>query len=186
MPRLFVALELPTALREAVAGLQSGLPNARWLKPDSLHLTFAFIGEVDPRKQQAIETALGTVTAPAFRMKLQGVGCFPPRGAPRVLWTGASPETELASLAGDIRIALGSLELTSERRPFLPHVTIARFKRPPSDTDLATYLDAHSIFETPSFEIGSFHLFSSELRPTGARYTLQTSIPLAGTSHHRC
>ena len=58
MPRLFVALELPEPLRQAVGGLQSGLRGARWLDEDALHLTLAFLGEVDGSAVARIETAL--------------------------------------------------------------------------------------------------------------------------------
>ena len=92
MPRLCVALRVPDPLRTAVEDLQSGLRTARWLDGDGLHLTLAFIGEVEGSAQLRIEAALADVTARALRMELHGLGCFPPRGAPRVLWTGASPK----------------------------------------------------------------------------------------------
>ena len=181
MPRLFVALQLPEPLAQAVRELQSGLRDARWLTEDGLHLTLAFIGEVDGSARHRIETALGSVTAPALRMELHGLGCFPPRGAPRVLWTGASPKTELVSLAQAMRRALGRAGLAPERRRFMPHVTIARFRRPPPDAELARYLGARSLFRTTPADVASFHLFSSVLRTSGARYTIETTFSL---THH--
>ena len=180
MPRLFVAVELPHPLREAVAGLQSPLQGARWLKAYSLHLTFAFIGEVDDAAQGSIEVALNAVTAPPLPLNLQGLGCFPRRGAPRVLWTGASPETELVSLADAVREALRRAGLAPERRPFAPHVTIARFRRPPPGQELKQFLDAFSTFQTSPVDVASFHLFSSELRPSGAQYRQEATFPLTG------
>lgn len=186
MPRLFVALQLPDPLRQAVCGLQYGLRNARWLDEDGLHLTLAFLGEVDNSAQRRIEDALGTVTAPALRMALHGLGCFPPRGAPRVLWTGASPKSELASLARAVRRALERMGLTPERRKFTPHVTIARFRGPPSPTELERYIGTHSLFRTTDADVVSFHLFSSVLRASGARYTMETTFPLTDASFERC
>ena len=183
MSRLFVALELPEPLRQAVHELQFGLRGARWLDGDSLHLTLAFIGEVDSSVRHRIEAALGDVTAPSLRMELHGLGCFPPRGASRALWTGASPKAGLASLAQAVRRALGRAGFTPERRKFIPHATIARFRHPPSPADMERYLGAHSLFRTPRTDVASFHLFSSALRSSGARYTMETTFPLTGAPH---
>ena len=181
MPRLFVALRVPDPLRAEVEELQSGLRTARWLDGDGLHLTLAFIGEVEGSVRHRIEAALAGVTARALRMELHGLGCFPPRGAPRALWTGASPKAELVSLARSVRHALGRAGPAPDRRRFMPHVSIARFRRPPPAAELARYLAAHSLFRTPPADVASFHLFSSALRPSGARYTMEATFPLAGT-----
>ena len=181
MPRLFVALPLPEPLRRAVQELQSGLRNARWLTDDGLHLTLAFIGEVDGSAQRRIETALGEVNAPALALELHGLGCFPLRGAPRVLWSGVSPKAELVSLSRAVRGALRRVGLAPERRKFMPHVTIARFRQPAPSAALERYLGAHSLFRTSRAGVTSFHLFSSVLRPSGARYTIEATFPLTGT-----
>ena len=186
MPRLFVALQLPEPLRQAVRALQCGLRGARWLDEEALHLTLAFIGDVDGSAQRRIETALDTVTAPALRVELHGVGHYPPRGALRVLWTGASPKAELGSLAQAVRRALDRTGFTPERRKFAPHVTIARFRRPPPRADLESYLGTCSLFRTPPADIASFHLFSSTLRPAGARYTMEATFPLTGAPREGC
>ena len=179
MPRLFVALGLPEPLREAVRELQSGLRNARWLQEDGLHLTLAFIGEVDNSTKQQIEVALGTVQAPPLPMALHGLGCFPRQGAPQVLWTGALPKAELASLAEAVRRTLPSAGVTPERRNFLPHVTIARFRQPPPNAELKRYLGTFEQFRSCRAEVSSFHLFSSRLRQSGAQYRIETTYPLA-------
>lgn len=178
MPRLFVALRLPSPLRAAVEELQSGLRTARWPGEDGLHLTLAFVGEVDGSTQRRIESALARVRARTLRMELHGLGCFPPRGAPRVLWTGAAPKAELASLARAMRHALGHAGSTPERRRFMPHVTIARFRRPPSAVELERYLGVHALFRTERADVAAFHLFSSKLRSSGAQYTIEATYPL--------
>ena len=178
MPRLFVALPLPDPLRTTVEELQSGLRTARWLDGDGLHLTLAFIGEAEGSVQLRIEAALAGVTARALRLELHGLGCFPPRGAPRVLWTGASPKAELVSLARSVRHALGRAGRAPDRRRFMPHVTIARFRRPPSVLELERYLAAHSLFRTERADVAAFHLFSSKLRSWGAQYTIEATFPL--------
>ena len=178
MPRLFVALHLPESLKQGIRELQSGLRNARWLTGDRLHLTLAFIGEVDGCAQRRIGAALKNVAAPALQIELHRLGCFPPRGAPRVLWTSASAKADLVSLARTVRQALGHAGVTLERRQFVPHVTIARFRHPPPPAELESYLGARSAFRTPRVDVASFHLFSSMLRSAGARYTIETTIAL--------
>ena len=183
VPRLFVALQLPDSLKRDVGELQSGLRSARWLDEDALHLTLAFIGEVDVSAMRRIEDALATVTAPVLGVELRGIGCFPPRGAPRVLWTGASPKDELVLLAATVRRALGRAGVALERRRFMPHVTIARFRRPPSPAEMKRFLGSHSLFRTPRVDIAAFHLFSSVLRSSGARYTIEATMPLTTVAH---
>lgn len=182
MPRLFVALELPEALRRAVGELQSGLRGARWLDEDALHLTLAFIGEVDGSAVRRIETALEDVAALPLQLELHGLGHFPPRGAPRVLWVGASPKETLEPLAKAIRRGLAGAGYPPERRRFSPHVTIARFRHPPPRAALEGWFGAWSLFRSPQADIAAFHLFSSVLRPSGARYTVEATFPLGAAA----
>ena len=178
MPRLFVALELPEVLKRAVGDVQVGLRGARWLDADALHLTLAFLGDVDPSDQSRIEAALDRVEAPALAVELHGLGHFPHRGPPRVLWTGAAPAEALGALAASVRRELARAGFAPERRKFAPHVTIARFRRPPPPPALQDYLGAHSLFRSSAAPVGSFRLLSSVLRPSGARYTLEADFPL--------
>lgn len=180
VPRLFVAIRLPDPFKAAVRKLQCGLPNARWLNADGLHLTLAFIGDAGDSTQHRIETGLNTVSAPEFGMKLFGIGQFPPRGAPRVLWAGVEAKTAAVALAEAVRNALSHVGPVIGRRAFLPHITIARFRRPPPRAELARYLAANERFQTGQANIESFHLFSSDLRPDGARYTIEKTFPLTG------
>ena len=179
MPRLFVALELPEVLKQAAGGLQAGLRDARWLDADALHLTLAFVGEVDPSGQRRVEEALARVEAPALTVELHGIGHFPHRGPPRALWTGASPAAALGALAASVRRALARAGFLPERRKFAAHVTIARFRRPPPPPALQEYHGAYSLFRSPPAPIASFRLLSSVLRPSGARYAPEADFPLA-------
>ena len=180
MPRLFVALELPELLTEAIGEIQAGLRDARWLDEEGLHLTLAFIGEVDGASARRIEEALSRVEAPSLEIELHGLGHFPLRGSPRVLWVGASPASELGALAAAVRRALARAGYPPERRKFAPHVTIARFRRPPPPPALQDYLGAYALFRTPAAPVVSVRLISSVLRPSGARYAIEADFPLAG------
>ena len=186
MPRLFVALELPELLKEAIGEIQVGLRDARWLDEEGLHLTLAFIGEVDGAAGRRIEEALSRVEAPSLEVELHGLGHFPLRGSPRVLWTGAFPAAELASLAAAVRRELSRAGYPPERRKFAPHVTIARFRRSPPPPALQDYLGAYALFRTPAAPVASFRLLSSVLRPSGARYAVEADFPLIGVPPPAC
>ena len=179
MPRLFVGLDLPEVLKWAIGDLQVGLRDARWLDADALHLTLAFVGEVDPSAQGRIEEALARVEAAPLAVELHGIGHFAHRGAPRVLWTGACPAAALGALAASVRRTLARAGFPPERRKFAPHVTIARFRRPPPPPALQDYLVTYSLFRTPPAPIASFRLLSSVLRPSGARYAIEADFPLS-------
>lgn len=178
MPRLFVGLALPADLKRAIGEIQGGLRDARWVDEDGLHLTLAFIGEVDGSARLRIEEALSRVEAPSLGIALHGLGHFPLRGKPRVLWTGASPAAELGSLAAAVRRALVRAGFPPERRKFAPHVTIARFRRPPPPPALQDYLGTYALFRTRAAPVASFRLLSSVLRPSGARYAIEAEFPL--------
>jgi 2'-5' RNA ligase len=182
--RLFLALELPPELREVLATerarLQQSLRGWRWARPESIHLTLRFLGEVDPeldRRSRETWRAVAARSRP-FRIRLGGAGRFPPRGAPRILWLGTEevePGDALAELAEAVERAARELGWPEERRPFRPHLTLARAERggrpdPPRE-------------DRPAAGEGSVvrevALVQSHLHPSGARYTALESYPLS-------
>ena len=173
MPRLFVALQLPDGIRASVARLCQGLPDARWTPDDSLHLTLRFIGEVDMPCFQEIGEMLASITAPPFDLALRGIGQFPPRGPLRHLWAGVEAGEELARLRRRIDHVVREAGIELERRRFVPHVTLARFRQPPPVERMASWLARRNLFRTESFPVDSFTLFSSRLRPEGSLYTIE-------------
>ena len=98
MPRLFVALEVPQEISNALQPLCRGLPGARWTDPAHLHLTMRFIGEVDHNTFCDIGEALAAVAMPPFELTLEGIGQFPLRGGLRHLWVGVQKSDELTRL----------------------------------------------------------------------------------------
>ena len=176
MPRLFIALDLPEEVVEALDRLCEGLPGVRWSGPEQFHLTLRFIGEVEQGVFYEIGEALAAVGHPPFELALKGLGQFPPRGAPHTLWVGVEdPSASLPGLRRRIERALEEAGLAPERRKFTPHVTLGRFKAPPPEARLASYLFRRNLFRTEPFPVSSFGLYSSQLRPEGARYTLEAS-----------
>ncbi|MDH3660819.1 MAG: RNA 2',3'-cyclic phosphodiesterase [Alphaproteobacteria bacterium] len=185
MPRLFVALDLPDAIKESLDPLMRGLGDVRWLADDQLHLTLRFIGELDNGRTNEVVDALSLVPGLPFDLRLKGIGHFPPRGEPRVIWTGIERQPQLTALKRRIDRALQQAGLERDSKKYTPHVTLARLRRPPTQAGLATYLMRHSLFRSPSFPVSGFKLFSSWLDPDGADYQVEASYELVpGSEDH--
>jgi 2'-5' RNA ligase len=183
MPRLFIALAPPEEVAEALDRLCEGLPGIRWNDAEQFHLTLRFIGEVGQRTFYEIGEALAGVTHPPFELALKGIGQFPPRGAPHTLWVGVEdPAGALGVLRRRIERVLGEAGVPAERRKFAPHVTLGRFKAPPPEERLASYLFRRNLFRTAPFPVSSFGLYSSQLRPEGSLYAHEAEYDfVAGT-----
>ena len=179
MPRLFVAVDFPEAVNRRLEALCSSLPGARWLPPEQFHLTLRFIGEVDDARLDEVADGLSELDCPAFSLSLQGVGHFPPRGQPRVLWAGVEAGEALARLYGQIENRLRSLGIDPEHRKFAPHVTLARLKGSAVER-LRDYLALHGGFATETMPITSFQLYSSILGAKTAIHRVEASYPLDG------
>ena len=165
--RLFIAIDLPKKIKDELALISFGLPQARWVKPEQLHLTLRFIGEVDGALFQELKSALESVSGSSFPLRLQGLGCFPPRRDPRVLWVGIEESVELTGLRKKVDSCLANLGLPPEQRKFSPHITLARTPKTPL-TRVARFLGDHALFRLPKFTVSNFHLYSSILTPKGA------------------
>lgn len=166
--RLFVAVEIPETIRTRLSLLQGGVPGARWIRPENLHLTLRFIGEVDGRLAGDIDLALAQIPARPFEIELSGTGVFSPR-QPRVLWAGVARSEPLVALATKIEIALQRIGVPAETRKFAPHVTLGKLKTP-DPARLGQFLSAHGDFRAGPFPVTHFTLFSSITRPDGSIY----------------
>lgn len=179
MYRLFVAVDLPQEIKEMLIRLtrEFTIPGARWVGMEQLHLTLRFIGDADEGRFLAIRDALSRVNAPAFLLHLEGIGCFPPRGAPRVLWIGLSPSSPLARLQAEVEEAVQLAGIPPENRPFSPHITLARLRDAPAGA-ISALLARTREFHTDPFTAGEFRLYSSTLTPKGAIHTCEAAYPL--------
>ncbi len=178
MPRLFVAIDLPETVKKAVKDICTGLPDARWVDILQHHLTLRFIGEVDEGLFNRIKTSLAEIRENRFSLTVQGVGCFPPKRPPRVLWVGIDKNETLMRLAEKTeRVLVEHTRIEPEQRKFSPHITIARF-REPSPAKVSDYLARNSSFRTESFPVDEFHLYSSTLTPAGALHRREASYVL--------
>jgi 2'-5' RNA ligase len=187
--RLFVALEIPSAVRENLAALidevravdaSSSKNKARWVRPENLHVTLKFIGNVDAGKLDAIRASLAEVrSGSAVALRFRGLGFFPDEKRPRVLWAGIEGSPNLAMLAADIDARLDKLGIPRETREFSPHLTLARFDPLGISEKLRAAALESATREFGAARTGEFHLFESKTRPTGAEYTRLSSFSFA-------
>ena len=176
--RLFVALDLPAALRQRLAFLVGGLSGARWTPVENLHLTLRFIGEAPGWQADEIDHALGALRAPGFPLTLAGVGLFAKGGRGTPLWAGVERTAALDHLHSKVETALQRIGIEPERRRFAPHVTLGRVDAVP-EPRLAAYLQAHGLFRAEPVPIGHFTLFSSRLGKERAVYAAEAEYELS-------
>ena len=179
MSRLFVALEIPEVVADALTVMQSGVDGARWVDPQNFHLTLAFIGEVDRHGFDGAIEALSAIDAPAFDMRLSGAGFFGDK-KPHALWAGVEPSQGLNHLQAKVETALRREGFALEKRKFKPHVTLAYLKDVPQD-EAALYAAQHNLFSCGPFPVEAFHLYSSHLGHGGAHYEIEASYALSSS-----
>ncbi|MFL6332353.1 MAG: RNA 2',3'-cyclic phosphodiesterase [Pyrinomonadaceae bacterium] len=177
--RVFCAVELPLEIRAAVAAhasrLRRDFPDARasWARPEGLHVTLKFIGEVEAARVRAISSAAGAAVEglKPFRLSIEESGTFPPRGAARVLWLGVKDESgQLSRLQRRLEQECEAAGFPREPRTFKPHLTVARLRTPQFAHACS---EAHRQTQCGPYDFGVKELLviRSELGPGGSRYT---------------
>jgi 2'-5' RNA ligase len=187
--RLFVALEVPSQVRDDFASLINELraadssfskSRARWIRPENLHVTLKFIGHVETGKLDAIRAALSEVHSKSpVEMRFHGLGFFPNGKRPRVFWAGMEASPNLGPLAAEIDARLKKVGIPVETRAFEPHLTLARFDPPGISDGLSEIAQQNVTREFGAVRTGEFHLFESKTRASGAEYTRLSSFPFA-------
>lgn len=180
--RLFVAADVPTAIRELVdrdvAPIRERHPRARWVPTRNQHVTLKFLGATWPRLVDRVHESIAAAAAGAqvVHTRVLGLGSFPSDRRARVLWAGLEdPEGRLARLAASLDQALAR-EFKPEKRPFTPHLTLARFEPPVT-------LDGLSAMTSKSdpFEVDRIVLYRSHLRRPAPVYEPLATFPLGST-----
>lgn len=177
MIRTFIALQLDDSIRARLNELGRTIPGARPVPPEQIHLTLRFIGDIDNALFHDVRSALADVEAEAPTLSIRGVGHFPPRGAPRVIWTGVEPLAALLAVRSAINRVLAGIGIGAEERNYHPHVTIARLKNS-SIGRVADFLTSNSLLQSPPFTVTSFTLFTSTLTAKGAIHRIAADYPL--------
>ena len=178
MIRAFIAIPLPdeiiVTLAEIVKDLKSCLPKVSWVKPDNIHLTIKFLGNISEEKvlkiRQIMEkSCLGI--APFFLFG-SGLSVFPNIKRARVIWVGVKGDVSLLkTIHYTLDEGLKSLGFVKEDRSFTPHLTLGRIKKIINERVLIDVIKKYKNFSTSSFKVKEIVLFKSELHPKGAVYT---------------
>jgi 2'-5' RNA ligase len=187
--RLFVALEIPSAVQENLAAALREFREAtervkgkgpRWVRPENLHVTLKFVGEAALEKLDAIRSALAGVRSERrVELSCRGLGFFPHERRPQVFWAGLGASENLPKLADDIDRSLAAIGFAREKRAFASHLTLARIDPPRLDEKLRAAIAKAASREFGSFQASEFHLIESKTKPSGAEYTRVASFPFA-------
>jgi len=176
---LFIALDFPEWVKDRLADVCIGLHRADWVPSEQYHLTLRFLGEVDVHAFRELQVGLGSLQARSFYLTLKGMGLFPLRGDPEVLWAGVSKNEDLQSLRNKVESQVIRRGAAPDARKFFPHVTLAKV-RDAQEEGVGRYIMENSLFSIPEIPIQSFSLYSSRLTPEGAIHTVEASYPLEG------
>ncbi len=172
--RLFVALDVPEVAKDALAGLQTPIDGAAWVKPAGFHITLKFLGDgIDQMRLSEIHEALAGIQADAFDYELRGAGRYPPNSkqAARVIWAGVHASPKLAALARQVDAAMVGVGFAPEKHTFSPHITLARLKYDREGHKVSEFLAKQHSFNVGGLRATEYHLVSSQLSPQGAIYT---------------
>ncbi len=190
--RCFIAIELSEELLERLAALQTALrqdewtDQVRWVRPEGIHLTLKFLGNVPEARISAINQAIREAIAAAgvgpFTLRVVGLGAFPNFRRPNVIWVGVENEIErLQRLQEAIEVAMERLGFQREERPFHPHLTLGRVNRRAGSgyrRKLGEVLQAQQVGEVGRIRVEQVSLMRSQLHPQGAIYTQLAAHPL--------
>ena len=184
--RSFIAVELSTEIAEGVRGIQKGLRErtggVSWVRPEGIHLTLKFLGDVDPGR---IEGIAGKAEACVkgrgpFFIGIRGCGGFPNPRNPRVIWIGVEdPAGFLKEIQARLEQGMEEMDFTREERAYTPHLTIGRLRSGKGKGDVSQALEAMKGCDLGSMEVREICLFRSQLKPTGAEYTKLKVISLS-------
>jgi len=188
--RAFIAIELPEAILEELERVEARLkphmpPNAiRWVKPDSIHLTLKFLGQVPSDQLDLITSSLKAAAAQhaAFSLEVSRAGCFPNLHRPRVVWVGVVEQGHrLTALQRAVENSISPLGYPSEQRDFTPHLTLGRLARDVRQQDqkkIGEVVQAANVGVLGRWDVKQVALIKSDLKSSGAEYTILGRAPL--------
>ena len=186
--RLFVAIELSDPVRSSLRKMQDDLrprcDDVRWTRPEQLHLTVKFLGEVPDQDVDAVAAAIKSVAADLmpFEMSIAGAGCFPPSGRVRIVWAGLEENTgALQRCVAAVEEELVSLRFPREERSFSPHITVGRVRDDRSGGRVRSLVSG-STLKSVRQSVKQLSLMSSVLAPQGSTYAVVMKADLGGSS----
>ena len=186
--RAFLALDPPEEILREIGRIQDRLRklihgDLRWVRPEGIHLTLKFFGDISENAVVNISAVAGQAAAAVgpFELAIGGTGVFPDPSRPRVVWLGMNGEVaRLVTFQQGLERALWEIGFPPEERPFRPHLTLGRIKSPKGLTGLAEALEKEKTVTAGMFTASGLSLFQSDLTPRGAVYTRLAGYPFAG------
>ena len=174
--RLFASLELPRSITQRLVELDPHLRGVRWLEPEQMHLTLSFLGNVSAEIEEALKKHLEAIAWKAFFLPISGLGIFPGKGRPNVLWVGVGTgHPHLFQLHKRVQEAAIQAGLEPDLRSFHPHITLARC-RDVSAESVRPFLKTHATFDAGMIHVEFFCLNSSAPTPAGSVYTQELIV----------
>ena len=176
--RTFIALELAPEVISLLEKIQQDLKllkiKARWVRPENIHLTLKFLGDINPGDVDKIGDALSGAAADISELTLsvRGIGVFPGIKRPRVIWVGLSGDVQkLFALQSRIEAGLDAIGFPKEKRAFKAHLTLGRIKQAVKPDVIRKMMRQYASLSSEEFTCDQLTLFKSDLQPSGAVYT---------------
>ena len=182
--RAFIALPLPQATLGVIGKLQeelvTALPGVRWVKPETIHLTLAFLGDLAEESLEKIASSMLSISGlyPPVTATFSGIGAFPSRARPRVIWLGLDGGDTLRQLHAALKQELDALQLPTEERRFVPHLTLGRARK--SIPGAGKILEPFADRDCGRARLDKLVLYESQLRPQGALHLPRCTATLNG------
>lgn len=173
---------MPEEIREVLAAEQArfkgAAADAGWTRPEGIHLTLKFLGEISDHQVAGVKRALREIGRfEPFRVQVKGFGFFPEASRPHVFWAGVDVSPPLAQLAARVETSLTPLGFVPDKRAFSPHLTLARFRLSCRQPKLEALLEGHGDAVLGDLEVSEFFLWESTLTPQGAQYQKVARFP---------
>ena len=182
--RIFIGVKLNETVHQKIETFlkpfkKAGTP-IRWVKPENVHITLKFIGEVPKDKYLQIEKQLSNLdlAVDSMDIKLTGCGKFGKQDTLNIFWIGLEPNPLLNRLYDLIEESLNKIGIEKESRPFKPHITVGRNKRNYNFKGFYETIADKSDQPIAEFTVSHFQVFKSDLKPEGPIYTILKEIPL--------
>lgn len=174
--RLFVAIDMPQSVTDQLIALNPHIPGVRWLRAEQIHLTLSFLGNVAPIAAETLREKLAAIRFNAFFLPVNGIGTFPGKGKPNVIWAGVGKgHPQLYHVYKRVQEASLGAGLEPDLRSWHPHITFARC-RDVSAEALRPFLKANAEFDAGLVRVEAFSLYSSIPGPIGSAYTRELEV----------
>jgi 2'-5' RNA ligase len=178
--RLFVAIDPPQSIRELLVELDPNLQGVRWTSAEQIHLTLGFFANVPEDVDLRLPEKLNAIRFGAFFLPITGIGTFPSKGPPKIIWIGVGTgHPHLFQIHKRVQEAALAAGLEPELRPWHPHITLARCHHS-SIANARPFLKKVSGFDAGIIRVEAFHLYSSELTAAGPIHSRELSIHCSG------